>query len=122
MKMSFSIEVKALGKAFLASLLLVFLSAIIVYYTSLSEAVLPTLGKSILAVAVFIASSLAARDRGSKGLLRGINMGLVIFIISIITTLALQPGEFAFKSSLYALCLCLISGAIGGVVGVSMHK
>ncbi len=122
MKITFSTELKALGKALLASLLLALLSAVIVFYSSISEAILPTLGKTILAATVFIAACIAARDRGSKGLIRGINMGLVVFILTIIATVALQPGSLALKSSLYALCLCLLSGAIGGVVGIGMHK
>lgn len=122
MKIRFSIELKALGKAFLASLILVFLSAAVIYFSGLPETILPAVGKTILAAAVFIASGLAARDRGSKGLLRGMNMGLVFFILTVIATLALKPAGLDFRSSIYALCLCLLSGAIGGVVGIGMHK
>lgn len=122
MKFSFSVELKALIKAFIFSILLSFICGLVVYYTSLSELLLPTVGKVILLLTAFYAALSATRVRGSKGLIRGVNMGAAVFILVFIATLALQPAAVAIKTFIYSLLLCLVAGALGGVVGVGLHK
>jgi putative membrane protein (TIGR04086 family) len=122
MRLALSAELKALGKALLLSLLLCVISAALVYYTRISEMIFPTLGRIILAITAFYAACAVARVRGSKGLLRGINMGAAVFILVFIATLALQPATVGIKTFAYAFLLCLVAGATGGIVGVGLYK
>lgn len=122
MRLALSVELKALAKALLFSLLLCVISAALVYYTRISEMIFPALGRIILALTAFYAACTAARVRGSKGLLRGFNMGAAVFILVFIATLALQPGAVGIKTFVYAFLLCLVSGALGGIVGVGLYK
>ncbi|HWP97526.1 MAG TPA: TIGR04086 family membrane protein [Syntrophomonadaceae bacterium] len=121
MKINPSIEIRALGKALMLSLLLGVVAAMVVYFTNLKETMLPLLGRIILAASIFAAACSTTRARGSKGLVRGMNMGLAVFILVFISTLALHPAAIALKTFLYALALCLVAGGLGGIVGVALN-
>lgn len=122
MRLALSVELKALGKALLLSVLLCVISAVLVYFTRISEMIFPILGRIILAITAFYAACTAARVRGSKGLLRGFNMGAAVFILVFIATLALQPAAVGIKTFACAFLLCLVAGAMGGIVGVGLYK
>ncbi|MEN6389252.1 MAG: TIGR04086 family membrane protein [Syntrophomonas sp.] len=122
MRLALSVELKALGKAMLLSLLLCVISAALVYYTRISEMIFPTLGRIILAITAFYAACATSRVRGSKGLLRGVNMGAAVFILVFIATLALQPAAVGIKTFAYSFLICLVAGATGGIVGVGLYK
>lgn len=122
MKLALSVEMKALGKALLLSIFLTIISAALVYYTRISEMIFPTLGRIILAATAFYAACATARVRGSKGLLRGFNMGAAVFILVFIATLALEPAAVGLKTFACAFLLCLVAGAMGGIVGVGLYE
>lgn len=120
MKINISIEMKALGKGLVFSLALGLVTAAVVYFSSLPETLLPWLGRIILAAGIFVTACSTARARGSRGLIRGLNMGLAVFILVLIATLALHPAAIALGTFFYALAMCLVAGALGGIAGVAM--
>ena len=81
MKKLLTIEIKALFKALILSLFLCLAVGSIVNLTSLSETLLAPLGRIVFILTVFYGAFYAARAYGSKGLIRGTNMGLLFFII-----------------------------------------
>ena len=115
-----TIELRALGRAVLLSLILCVLSATVVYFSGLSETLLPSLGKVILIVSVFLAGCQVSKYYGSRGLLRGISMGIICFILLLITTLIFNASLIAFKTFVYALLICLVSGGLGGILGIGL--
>jgi putative membrane protein (TIGR04086 family) len=115
-----SIEVKGLGKGILVSLLLCLLVTPVVYFTGIKETVMPALGNLILAIGIFWCSSYVSKSYGSKGLVRGVSMGLVFFILMLIATFISNSSLIGFKTFLYTLSLCLVAGGLGGILGIGL--
>lgn len=117
-----SIELNGLARTILISLLLAVVSAVVVYYTNISEQIFGLLAQLILAGGVFAGAVYVARVRASRGLVRGLNFGVMVFIIMLIATVAINPSLLSLKSSLYNLMLCLASGALGGIFGIGLSN
>ncbi|MGR6835846.1 TIGR04086 family membrane protein [Syntrophomonas erecta] len=115
------IEIKAIGKALIISVLLCLVSGIVVYYSGLQETLLPSLGKIILIISVFWAGCYVSRNYGSKGLVRGISMGIIFFILMLIASLAFN-SSISFKNFLFTMIICVISGALGGILGIGLSE
>jgi putative membrane protein (TIGR04086 family) len=117
-----SIELNGLARALGISFLLALVSAVVVYYTNISEEIFALLAQLILAGGVFAGAAYVARVRATRGLIRGLNFGVMVFILMLIITVAINPGLLGLKSSLYNLMLCLASGALGGILGISLSS
>ncbi|HHV15353.1 MAG TPA: TIGR04086 family membrane protein [Gelria sp.] len=115
-----SIEVKGLGKGLLLTLVLGLLVTPLIYFTGIKETIMPTLGNLIMAVGIFYCSCYVSKAHGSKGLVRGISMGLVFFIFMLIATIVFNSSLISFKTFLYTLSLCLIAGSLGGILGIGL--
>jgi len=115
-----SIELVGIGKALLTSILLSLLAAICVYYTGLAETLFAPLGNVILVISIFLGACHVSKCHGSRGLLRGINMGVVFFILLLIATLIFNPSLINLKTFLFTTLLCVISGGLGGILGVGL--
>jgi putative membrane protein (TIGR04086 family) len=114
------VEIKGLGKALGASVILGLITALIIYFSGLQETLLNPLGKLILIVSVFWGGCYVSRSHGTKGMIRGMSMGLVFFIIMLIATLSFAPSQIDIQSFLYTLMLCLVAGGLGGILGIGL--
>ncbi|MGE5391039.1 MAG: TIGR04086 family membrane protein [Deltaproteobacteria bacterium] len=114
------IEVKGLSRGLLVSIILTLATAIIVYYSGIKETTLPLIGNIILLVSVFWAGCYVSRQYGSKGLVRGITMGLIFFVLMLIATYIFNPSLIGFAAFMQSLAVCIISGALGGIVGIGL--
>lgn len=115
-----SVEVKALGTALAVSFILCLLVVPIVYFTGLSENLLSSLGKIILAISVFGAGAYVSKHYGSKGLVRGMTMGIMFFILMFIATLIFNKSTINISSFFYSLAVCIVSGGLGGILGIGL--
>lgn len=120
MHKSLSIEIRGLARSLLVSALLCLLAGILVYLTPLKETLLPSLGNIILVASVFWGACFVSRLRGSKGLVRGSTIGLLFFIIMLMATFLFDPGLISFRNFLNTLLLCIVSGALGGILGIGL--
>jgi len=117
-----SVELNGLVRAILISLFLAAAAAVVVYYTKLSEESFGLLAQLILAIGVFSGAAYVAKVRATRGLVRGLNFGVMVFILMLITTVAVNPSLITLKSSLYNLLLCMASGALGGILGIGLSN
>ncbi len=115
-----TVEMKAIGRALLISFILSVLIAVIIYFTGLKETLLASLGKIILTISVFWAGSYVSKFHGSKGLVRGMSMGLVFFIIMLIATIIFNQSVISLSSFFYSLAVCMAAGGLGGILGISL--
>ena len=116
-----SVELRAITKAVLFSLVLGLISAFVIYFSSLSEELLPALGKGILILSIFLAACQVSKHYGSKGLIRGLSIGMVFFIIMLVATFIFNPSLIALKTFVYTLLLCLMAGGLGGILGIGLN-
>lgn len=115
-----SFELIGLGKGLLLSLVLCLLATPVVYFTGIKETLMPTLGNLILAAGIFWCGCYVSKSYGSKGLVRGVSMGLVFFILMLIATFIFNSSLIGFKTFLYTLSLCLAAGGLGGILGIGL--
>lgn len=115
-----SVEIKALGTALSVSFILCILLATVVYYTGLRETLFASLGKIILAIAVFWAGSYVSKHYGNKGLVRGMTMGIMFFTLMFIATLVFSKPTINIGSFFYSLAICLVAGGLGGILGIGL--
>ena len=117
-----SIELVGLGKALVASVVLSLLGTVLIYYTGLAETLFAPLGNVIMVISIFLGACHVSKARGSKGLLRGINMGVAFFILMFIATLVFNPSLISMKTTLLTLLMCAVSGGLGGILGVGLSN
>ncbi|MDR1615619.1 MAG: TIGR04086 family membrane protein [Syntrophomonadaceae bacterium] len=115
-------ELRALTKAVLLSLVLCLFAGTVVNLSSLPETLLAPLGKIIFILTLVTGSFYSSKSYGNKGLIRGINMGLLFFIALLLVNTALQNVSGNLTSLLWPLCQCLVFGGIGGVLGITFRK
>ncbi len=117
-----SVEMKALGRALAVSFILCILVATVIYFTGLRETLLASLGKIILTISVFWAGSYVSKFYGSKGLVRGITMGVLFFILMLIATLVFNKSVISLGSFFYSLAVCVVAGGLGGILGIGLSN
>ncbi len=117
-----SIELVGLGKTLAASVVLSLLATLLIYYTGLVETLFAPLGNVIMVISVFWGACHVSKAHGSKGLLRGINIGVAFFILMFISTLIFNPSLISMKTFLFTLMLCAVSGGLGGILGVGLSN
>ncbi len=117
-----SIEFVGLGKALVASVILSLLATVLIYYTGLEETLFAPLGNVIMVISVFWGACHVSKARGSKGLLRGINIGVAFFILMFIATLVFNPSLIGMRNFLLTLMMCVLSGSLGGILGVGLSN
>lgn len=115
-------EIKGLGVAILVGLLLSTLGSALVYFTGLNETVLNPMAKVVLVASVFTGGCIVSKTYGNKGLVRGISLGIMFFTLMLITTLIASPSHIYLKGFLYTLLACIISGGLGGILGIGLTE
>ncbi len=114
------VELKGIMKSLLVGVLLCSAIAGLVYYTGLKETLLAPLGKLVLITTVLYAGCYASKSYGNKGMIRGITMGVLFFIILIIASLIFQVSPIDLSSFFVNLTICVGAGAIGGILGIGL--
>ncbi len=116
-------DFRALLKAIIISSVLCLLIGSIINLTSLSENYIIPLSKIIFAFTVFLGALFAAQSYGSKGLLKGINSGVLFFILVALLTILFSGIEALTISAIFRnLFECMLVGALGGIVGIGFSK
>ena len=115
-------ELKGLGIAILMGIVLCTLAATLVYFTGLKETILNPLAKAVLVISVFTGGCIVSKAYGNKGLVRGISLGIMFFILMLITTLIASPAHIYLKGFLYTLTACIVSGGLGGILGIGLSE
>lgn len=73
-----------------------------------------------LAVGAFIASNATAKKIGDKGYITGLIIGLTVF--AIITVLSLALGNGFSVNTLFHFVIVTLSSLVGGIIGVNGKK
>lgn len=106
--------------AFLISTLLLSLSAAIFAYTNINDRYLQTFVFGSVMLSVIVASTILAKRIKEKGLLLGAIFGIIyVLIIFCITSIAYTGFVFTNTLLIY-LGISVLSGVIGGIIGVNI--
>jgi putative membrane protein (TIGR04086 family) len=114
----------AIGRGLLIALALAVVlslfATLLLYFSSLSAKLLPSIAAAILLISVFFGGSLAAARAGGKGLFHGLGVGLGFFVLMWVLGALLFPGPLTLIGLLEKLLLAVSAGALGGILGVSL--
>ncbi len=112
----------AVGAAYLISLVLLLILALIVTYTSFNEDWANTAVGIIGGIAALVTGIFAAKNAQSRGYLHG-GIAAVIYrlLLTCVGDLIYTGADFGMKFFL-SLLLAFILGAVGGIIGINMGK
>lgn len=106
--------------AFLVSVILLSLSAVIFAYTNINDRYLQTFVFGSIMISVLISSTVLAKKVKEKGLLLGAIFGfLYVLLIFLITSIAYTGFVFTNTLLIY-LAISILSGIVGGIIGVNI--
>jgi len=91
-------------------------------YTNINDTMMPILVYTSVGVGVFAGSAMLGRKVKEKGYLYGALFGCIFFSIIYIFTVVSFKGFFANATAGIYLLTSLVSGAIGGILGVNMSS
>jgi putative membrane protein (TIGR04086 family) len=121
-----SLNLSAVARGTLAAVIVTILGSaalgLVYYFTGLPEGTLPWVATGVFILGVFVGGGLAAQIAGSRGLFHGLAVAVSFFIISWLITGLLLPAPVLFPGILSKFLLCVMSGALGGILGVSMAE
>mgnify|MGYP000911953625 CR=1 FL=1 len=103
--------------ALLSGLGLAAFLGVLLYFSPLSQGLLPLLDSIIVALAVFWGGLCAARIATRQGLLQGLGVGLLFFLV--VLAVSWNRGPFVFPAVAKYIAVCLLAGAMGGVAGIA---
>lgn len=112
--------IKAVGVGIIITIIFLFIYSIILTYTNVSEATMPTVVIVITAISILIASQLTTKNLKKNGIINGSFVGL-IYIVGIYIISSIITGNFGFNLSAIIMCIVgIMMGAVGGIIGINM--
>lgn len=121
-KIIFKEIIKGVGIAYLISIILILIYAIILAYTNVAESTMPTCIFVISMFSVFIASSFVAIKIKENGLKNGGLVGLIYIALLYILS-SFTEGMFALTGYATATIIFnILLGMVGGIIGVNLSK
>lgn len=117
---------QAVLKGILLALVITFLgcaiSGLFYHLTMLSEKTLPFTATVLFYASVFWGSTFAARDAGNKGLMHGLTVAISFIILSIIIAKIFLQMDISSQMLLQKGFISMLTGAVGGITGVSLSR
>lgn len=106
----------------LLTLILLFIFAVVLTYTNISESTIPAVIIVITAISLLMGSSIANRKIRKNGLINGAIIGVIyLLIIYIISSIISGTFGMNFRSILMVF-IGILFGILGGIVGVNTKK
>lgn len=113
------IDLQALLRIFLCGALLSAVGAALIYFTPLGEKRTVLLGTLILAYSVYRGGQYAASCIHRNGLLHGLRVGVLFFVLITIAHFIFLRTPLVFADFYPTLFLVLAASGIGGISGVN---
>lgn len=108
--------------AILISLILLFIYAMMLTYTEVSESTMIPVVLVIAGISILIGSMISARKIRKNGLLNGAIVGFVYILILYITSSLCLVGFSITSDSITMMVVGIITGTIGGIIGVNLNR
>lgn len=120
--MDFKKILKGVLISLVISILAMVILGIIVFFADISDRTVSTLIMFLSALSVFIGALILARNIDSRGLLNGLVLGGIYFLVLIAVSAAVC-GSVSFEAgNLLRFVSALAAGMLGGVMGINSKK
>ena len=110
---------KGLIISFIVSLISIFIFAILLAYTNISDKIIPIVIVFLTFVSILIGSIISMRNVSKNGLVNGAIIGGIYVLLLYLISSILNTG---FTFNLYTIIMTvtgIISGIIGGIIGIN---
>lgn len=114
--------VKGMLISFVSTLILLFVFAIFLTYTSISEVVIPSVIIVITIISILLGSSISTIKIKKNGIVNGGIIGLCYILMLYIISSIVHTGFALNIYSIIMIILSIFAGMIGGIVGVNRKK
>lgn len=111
---------KGLLLAFLITVILIFVSSVILTYTSLSESKMSLLNTIVMIISITTGSAYVAIKIKEKGWLNGGILGLGYFLIILLINIIFLKPLVIDIFLLTRLIISIVMGIIGGIIGINI--
>ncbi|MDF2839730.1 MAG: family rane protein [Clostridia bacterium] len=118
---TYMVMLKSLLVCLIISFVMILLYALILSFTSISDATMSKVTQTILIISIAIASAYGGKKTRHRGWLFGAILGLIFTILLVPFGMAL--GQ-VFTMDIYLIAKLLVAavvGAIGGIIGVNLN-
>jgi len=106
--------------AYFITIILFLVLALVMYFTSISENIIPKAVVGISALSIFLSGIYATRDIGHMGWLHGGLIGFLYMGILIVLSSLIAPS-FAFSLNVAIdVFISFLVGVVAGIIGVSL--
>lgn len=103
----------------LFTIILIFIISCLVSFTSLGENMIIPLVIGSVSLSLLICAYRISKNKKEKGILYGIGLGLTYMAILYIISIFINFDFSLSINSLIMICVGIIGGAIGGILGVN---
>ena len=110
---------KGIGISLIASVIMLFVFAVVLTYTNVSEEAINPVIIVITGISIFIGSSIGNSKIKKNGLINGGAIGGIYLILLYIIS-SIIGGEFSLsKGAIIFILVGIIFGVLGGIIGVN---
>lgn len=106
----------------LISLVLIFVLAIVVYFSNITERTVSSVIFAVSVVSVFFGAFILAKNITSRGLLNGLVLAGVYFAVIFLISLLVNGTVTPSVNNFLRLLSILAAGSLGGVLGINTNK
>ena len=106
--------------SFCVAAIFLIISSAIFAYTNINDRHLDSFVLGSVMISVLVGSMLLLRKIKKKGLLFGAIFGLIYFLIVYLVNVLAFSGFFVSNTVEIYLGICLLSGIVGGIIGVNI--
>lgn len=120
---SFNIKVYGYGliRGYMVSILLFFMGAILITYTSLSEGIIPFITSTIMIIGIVFSAVYCSAHLQKKGWLHGAVIGFIYILILILLSKIFITDYSIDRTAMYKIILGVGTGVVGGMLGVNLR-
>ena len=108
------------GCGYLIIFVLFFITSVIFAYTNINDRHLDSFVLGSVMISVLVGSMLLLRKIKKRGLLFGAIFGIIYFLIVYLVNVLAFSGFFVSNTVGIYLGICLLSGIVGGIIGVNI--
>ena len=106
--------------SFVIAIIFLFISSAIFAYTNINDRHLDSFVLGSVMISVLVGSMFLLRKLKEKGLLYGTLFGIIYFFIIYLVNVLAFSGFFVSNTLGIYFGICLLSGIVGGIIGVNI--
>lgn len=106
--------------SFVIATIFLFISAVIFTYTNINDRHLDSFVLGSVMLSVLIGSMILLRKLKEKGILYGVIFGIIYFFIIYFVNVLSFSGFFISNTLGIYFGICILSGIVGGIIGVNI--